>query len=316
MKFLASGGIKGNRALYAAIWLFLTLLLLYWAGNLAYFFVKFGFSTERIASFLFGDPEFPDPISISFLLEKLHSGLFLFGMLFLTLASMILQTDYQAKWKLVLVGSIFLWGAADLFADFIILLAGRDASFLKTAFFLLYEASLITSIAAIAVFLLKKEGDRTNLNGNQNGRRRGAMLFALINLLFVAVNVALFVKKIGVSACDVRRYYAGSPDDFIQPKSLEGLLETANIHFLAVSLYLLTLAHFISMIDLKRRGYLIAALFELALINIISGFLVRFIAADFAVLKLSSFLLFNILLLFSSALIILSCKSHNPPPGG
>ncbi|MBM4387005.1 MAG: hypothetical protein FJ088_04650 [Deltaproteobacteria bacterium] len=305
MKFLAAGGIKGNRALYAAVWLFLIVLFIYWIGNLAYFYVKFGFSTEKIESFLFGDPEFPERISISFLLENLHSGLFLFGMLFLTLASLIFQTDYHIKAKAALAGSLFLSGTADLFADFLILLAGREASVLKTLLFLFYEASLIGSIAAIAVFLLKKEGDRTNGNGtaNHNGRLRGIMLFALINLLFVAVNAALFAKKIGFSITDIKRYYAGSPGDFMRPKSLEGLLETANVHFLAVSLYLLTLTHFLSMIEFRGRGLLTAALFSSALVNISAGFLVRYASTEFAFIKLSSFLLFNALLLFSSALL-------------
>lgn len=100
------------------------------------------------------------------------------------------------------------------------------------------------------------------------------LVLALI-VLQLASGIWLFIEKYGLSAYDVFTYFSGDKQKFIPAKSLEGLMETAVPHFIAVSTTIFVYAHFLlftTIISENKKKLLILALFVSALMNIFSGF--------------------------------------------
>ena len=127
------------------------------------------------------------------------------------------------------------------------------------------------------------------------------LLFLAISLISLQLisGVWLFIEKFGLLPSDVFTYFAGDEENFISPKSIEGLLETAVPHFIAISTTIFVYAHFLlftSIISQKKKQLLIMALFISALIDIFSPFGIIYGFEVFAWSKLIAFWSFEILM--------------------
>jgi hypothetical protein len=121
---------------------------------------------------------------------------------------------------------------------------------------------------------------------------------ALISLQ-LASGIWLFVEKFGLLPSEVTLYFAGDEKNFIMPKSLEGLLETAVPHFLAISTTIFVYAHFLlftQVISEKKKQLLIASLFLTAAVDILSPFGIIYGYEFFAWTKVLAFWSFEFLM--------------------
>ncbi len=103
------------------------------------------------------------------------------------------------------------------------------------------------------------------------------LLFFAIGLILIQLfsGAWLFVEKFGLLPSDVYAYFAGDESRFILPKSIEGLLETAVPHFIAISTTLFVYGHFLlftSIIKEETKFLLLGSLFLTALIDILAPF--------------------------------------------
>lgn len=117
------------------------------------------------------------------------------------------------------------------------------------------------------------------------------LAFGLMLSLTAASAAVLFVRKIGLSPQAVRAFYLGSEAAFTRPRSLEGLLEVAVPHLLAVPMALLVTIHLIGFAALLRPrpfALLAGAAFGSALAGIAAGFVIRFVW-PIAWLKIAAF---------------------------
>lgn len=121
--------------------------------------------------------------------------------------------------------------------------------------------------------------------------RAPALAFAAYLVLQAGSAAALFALKLG-DAEGVRAFYLGSEERFTAPRSLPGLLEVAVPHLVAIPLVLFAAAHvvgFARALPPLAHRVLVGASFGAALLGILSGFGVRWIAPELAWLKVISF---------------------------
>lgn len=131
-------------------------------------------------------------------------------------------------------------------------------------------------------------------------------LFSLLFLLAMGLivlqllsGIFLFILKYGLSPSEVYLYFAGDEKKFIMAKSLEGLLETAVPHFLAISTTIFVYAHFLLFTDVIGEGqkrFLIMGLLVSSIADIFSPFGIFYGYASFAWLKVLAFWSFEILM--------------------
>ena len=115
---------------------------------------------------------------------------------------------------------------------------------------------------------------------------------AYVVLLWVT-NALLYFNKMNLYPSSVVRYYLGSPEEFLNPRSYQGLLEVSHFHLFAMGMLLLVLTHLMLFVPLRGswKALLIALPFAAALLDEGAGWLVRYGGAGFAPLKVAGFLL-------------------------
>lgn len=109
----------------------------------------------------------------------------------------------------------------------------------------------------------------------------------------------LFIEKFGLLPSEVFVYFSGDEERFIMPKSIEGLLETAVPHFIAISTTIFVYAHFLlftTIITQKQKAFLISTLFISALIDVFSPLGILYGFTFFAYTKVLAFWSFEILM--------------------
>ncbi len=109
----------------------------------------------------------------------------------------------------------------------------------------------------------------------------------------------LFIEKFGLIPSEVYIYFAGDEDNYIMPKSFEGLLETVVPHFLAISTTIFVYAHFLLFTDIisqNKKYLLIASLFITAAIDIFSPLGIIYGYEIFAWTKVLAFWSFEFLM--------------------
>ncbi len=109
----------------------------------------------------------------------------------------------------------------------------------------------------------------------------------------------LFIEKFGLSPSEVYLYFHGNEKEFILPKSIEGLLETAVPHFMAISTTIFVYGHFLlftKVISENKKFLLIFLLFLSASIDIFSPLGIVYGYMGFAYLKVIAFWSFESLM--------------------
>lgn len=143
----------------------------------------------------------------------------------------------------------------------------------------------------------------------ERGLIRLAIGISLVLILFWWLsNVLLFVNKMGFSYSSVVEYYLGQEETFKSPVTYSGLLEVTHAHLFAFAFMLILLNHLVifAAISASARYALIAATSAGGALDILSGWLILYLHAGFAWLKIFSFVAFEISVAISLIVIALS----------
>ena len=105
-------------------------------------------------------------------------------------------------------------------------------------------------------------------------------------------NALLYFGKMSLTPASVVNYYLGNEEQFLTPRSYEGMLEVAHFHLFAMGMLLLVLTHLMLFVPLRNgtKAWLIALPFLSAALDEGGGWLVRFGHPAFAWLKIVGFL--------------------------
>ena len=119
------------------------------------------------------------------------------------------------------------------------------------------------------------------------------VLYALYVIGLWLTNALLYFSKMSLTASSVIDYYLGSEEQFLSPRSYQGLLEVSHFHLFAMGMLLLVLTHLILFVPLRNttKAWLIIVPFFAAILDESAGWLVRFVSPNFAYLKIAGFLL-------------------------
>ena len=133
--------------------------------------------------------------------------------------------------------------------------------------------------------------------------------FLAFSLLLMLSGILLFEYKIGFSLEEISSYYLGNEDKFINPQTSSGILKIITPHIFAVGLFIMVLLHFL-IFTKKRNSQTLKAVIYLtfmsAILELLSPFGIINSVEFFAYVKLLSFIIFELLVLFSSWLLFRS----------
>ena len=117
--------------------------------------------------------------------------------------------------------------------------------------------------------------------------------FLVYTLVLWGTNAGLYFSKMGLTPSSVIEYYRGNEEKFLQPRSLQGLIETLHFHAFAMGILLVTLTHLVLFvpISMRTKAIGIATAFTSGMLGELSGWGVRFVHPGFAYLKILCFLL-------------------------
>ena len=137
-------------------------------------------------------------------------------------------------------------------------------------------------------------------------------------LLHWGTGLVMFYDKLGFSYDGVVRYFLGDPDLFMNPRSFAGLLEVTHFHLFAMGLFFVIFTHLMMFSPIKDsvKTILIWLLGLSILSDIASSWLIRYVAAPFAWLKLGSFWTLqavSLILLFGLISALLRRKGRSAP---
>jgi hypothetical protein len=120
-----------------------------------------------------------------------------------------------------------------------------------------------------------------------------------VGLLWVT-NALLYFAKMSLDPASVVAYYRGNEAAFTQPRSYQGLLEITHFHLFAMGILVLTMTHLLLFVPMAngRKALVVSIAFAAALADEASGWLVRFVAPQFAYLKVAAFLTLEATLAF------------------
>ncbi|MEK7287617.1 MAG: hypothetical protein AAB091_03545 [Elusimicrobiota bacterium] len=126
----------------------------------------------------------------------------------------------------------------------------------------------------------------------------GLTLLFLIGLWLS--NLLFYFSKMDLTSQSVVSYYLGSEAEFKAPRTYQSMLEVTHFHLPMIGMVILLLTHLLIFAPYKNgtKVAFILTTFLSALANETSSWLVRFVSPGFAYLKISSFLIFQGMLLF------------------
>lgn len=129
--------------------------------------------------------------------------------------------------------------------------------------------------------------------------------FNLFVLCLWVTNLLLYVQNMGWGAQTGIEFFLGNEDKFLPPRSYQGLLEVTHFHLFTDGAILLILTHVAIYTPLRRmlKIVLIATAFGSSFLDIFTGWLIRYIHANFIYVKLMAFWSFQTSILL---LVVLS----------
>ncbi len=302
MRFFISANIKKNTPLYYAVLFFLVFALLFWLASWVHFYSKYGFSYESLVRYFFMDPDFPERVSIAQVSEDFHVGVFIHGMLLITLFSLLNITALSKKVKLMLITSTSLFALLFLLSDFLILLLGTKTVMLKLLSFLAYQITFLIIWLLTTFHVLRDEQN----SPKTDTLRLMSLAFAFFSLFFLFSNFLNFHTKMGFGVEGIRDYFLGNPELFVKGKSFEGVFKVIYPHLIAMAVYSLALAHLLPFVGVKRRTALWIGifLFIFSFLDNLTSLLLLFLGSPLAYLKLLSFWSFQLLAVGSSLVLL------------
>jgi hypothetical protein len=133
------------------------------------------------------------------------------------------------------------------------------------------------------------------ITGEWNRNRLLQTIVALYSLYVAGLwltNALLYFEKMSLTPSSVVSYYLGNEEQFLSPRSYQGMLEVAHFHLFAMGMLLLVLTHLMLFVPVRNgiKAWLIALPFLSAALDEGGGWLVRFGHPAFAWLKIAGFL--------------------------
>ncbi len=295
MRFFISSNIKGNKPLFTVVLLFLLSCVFFWLNSWLLYYFKYGLSYEAMFRYFFTDPEYPEKIALPQLLEDIHVHFFLMAIYFLVLSSIFIHKCMKEHIKYFLITSTFTVGFLDTASGLLIYFISEKFIYLKLFAFYAFQVFTGAMLLMSLKLYLSKEREEPP---------QRPLLYTLVFIfttsapLFVILNFFLFAVKLGYTPSSVAEYYLGNPEKFMRPKSLAGMIEVLSPHLIAMSVYVLTLVHFSFFTNLKRKVFWSATLMVAALLDNLSGPIIKALGEPFALVKIASFLTLNLGMLY------------------
>jgi hypothetical protein len=138
--------------------------------------------------------------------------------------------------------------------------------------------------------------------------RAPCLAFALFLGVQAGSAAALFFLKLGPGPARLRAFYLGDPATFAAPRTLEGLLEVAVPHLLAIPLAIFAVAHVVGFargVGARAHRILLGVSFACVAAGIAAGFGVRYVAPALAWVKIAAFVGLEITLVAWAAFLVL-----------
>ncbi len=302
MRFFISASIRENKPLFYLVLFFLLLSLLYLLSSVLDYYARYGFSYERAFVYFFSDLEYPEKPSLALVSENVHINLFLTSIFLLVNLSLFALTNFPDALKPVIVIILSLLGLFHATSDYMVYLFGASFIHVKLFLFVVFTLlSLLLVLYNLVFFLLGKDDKSPGLSL----AKLVIGFFSFMALSFVVFNFILFFSKMGFGVSSVKDYYLGNPALFTKPKTLEGMLKSAHPHMLTVPLFVLAVSHFMLFTDRKRQA-LVFGVLALAGggFDALGGLLIRYVWEGFSLLKLLSFAVLQLSLLYILAVVL------------
>ncbi len=117
------------------------------------------------------------------------------------------------------------------------------------------------------------------------------MFLGYIALLWLS-NALMYFHHMTLLPSSVTAYYLGSEEQFIPPRSYEGMLEVSHFHLFSMGMLVVTLTHLMLMTEfsIRLKIGLSVATYLSAISDEAAGWLVRFVHPGFAYFKIAAFL--------------------------
>jgi len=131
------------------------------------------------------------------------------------------------------------------------------------------------------------------------------LCFLTYTFILWMTNAGLYFSKMSLTPSSVVDYYLGNEARYLQPRSLQGLLEVLHFHTFAMGMLLMTLTHLLLFVPISMRikAFGIATAFVSGITGELAGWGVRFVHPAFAYLKIASFLTLEGVLLWLMILV-------------
>ena len=131
--------------------------------------------------------------------------------------------------------------------------------------------------------------------------------FLVFSLLLLISSIMIFEHKIGFDSLSILNYYLGDEKLFIPAKSVSGVLKIVLPHIFVFGLFSMVILHFVVFTKQKEKTKILIYLtFISAFLEIFTPLMILWGFESFAYLKLLSFILFEILILYLLYLLFFS----------
>jgi hypothetical protein len=144
------------------------------------------------------------------------------------------------------------------------------------------------------------------------------LMFLVYMLLLWVSNGMMYFHRMDLTFESVVTYYNGNEEQFIPAKSYEGMLEVLHFHLFSMGMLAVTLTHLMLMTDFSTRLkiWLSCLTYFSAIMEVLAGWLVRFVHPLFAYFKIGMFItlelsLFVLILTVLWSLILARIKMKN-----
>jgi hypothetical protein len=128
-------------------------------------------------------------------------------------------------------------------------------------------------------------------------------------MMLLTSSVLLFQEKIGFSLNDALGYYNGNMQNYISAKTYSGILKIILPHIFGFGLFVMVVLHFLVFTkhkESKKIKLFMIITFIMAFLELFSPFFIISGAEFFAYVKIASFIIFEIMILYVSWLLFSS----------
>lgn len=131
------------------------------------------------------------------------------------------------------------------------------------------------------------------------------LCFLFYTFVLWLTNAGMYFAKMSLWPSSVVEYYLGNEERYLQPRSLQGLLEVLHFHSFAMGMLLMTLTHLLLFVPLSNlvKGWGIGLAFASGIGGELCGWGVRFVHPGFAYFKVLAFLTLEAVLLWLMLLV-------------